>query len=248
MILLSEKKGASTKVHQGTPLRNENWEEKRKIKKREALRKKISVKWENIISDSSYEDEDVENFYSQLEEEIEKTKTGDLVMVMGDFNSKIGNDRRGYEDVMGEFGLGSDLPIVNTFLFFQVIIENEDGTVQRLEIVSSNEKQGKLRKAVPALPLGFAITCLILNIIPGLEIEPLYLVLASCVDTNQTWKAKRRPYSGICWRVSSQLLLAPIIIGWVWSLHRGVLIVQDALDKKGRAQQQREQEDQGCPA
>ncbi|XP_068237036.1 craniofacial development protein 2-like [Palaemon carinicauda] len=56
--------------------------------------------------DSSYEDEDVENFYSQLEEEIETIKTGDVVIVIGDFNSKIGNDRRGYEYVMGEFGLG----------------------------------------------------------------------------------------------------------------------------------------------
>ncbi|XP_068245387.1 craniofacial development protein 2-like [Palaemon carinicauda] len=41
-----------------------------------------------------------------LEEEIDTTKTGDVVMVIGDFNSKIGNDRGGYEDVMGEFGLG----------------------------------------------------------------------------------------------------------------------------------------------
>ncbi|XP_068240072.1 craniofacial development protein 2-like [Palaemon carinicauda] len=56
--------------------------------------------------DSSYKDEDVENFYSQLEEEIEKTKTGDVVIEMGDFISKIGDDSRGYEDMMGKFGLG----------------------------------------------------------------------------------------------------------------------------------------------
>ena len=56
--------------------------------------------------DSSHEDEEVENFYSQLEEEMERTRSGDVVMVIGDFNSKIGNDNRGYEDVMGKFGLG----------------------------------------------------------------------------------------------------------------------------------------------
>ena len=56
--------------------------------------------------DSSHEDEEVENFYAQLEEELERTRSGDIVMVIGDFNSKIGNDNRGYEDVMGKFGLG----------------------------------------------------------------------------------------------------------------------------------------------
>ncbi|XP_068230630.1 protein stum homolog [Palaemon carinicauda] len=128
----------------------------------------------------------------------------------------------------------------------KVIIENEDGTVQRLEIVSSNEKQGKLRKAVPALPLGFAITCLILNIIPGLGTVVSGFGVLCGYKSNLESKA-----STVFWNMLAgffQLLLAPIIIGWVWSLHRGVLIVQDALDKKGRAQQQREQEDQGCPA
>ncbi|KAK7067341.1 hypothetical protein SK128_008326 [Halocaridina rubra] len=50
----------------------------------------------------------------------------------------------------------------------KMIIENEDGTIQELEIVSSKDKHGKLRKAVPTLPLSFAIICLLLNIVPGL--------------------------------------------------------------------------------
>ena len=55
--------------------------------------------------DTSHGDEDVEDFYQQLEDEVEKAQ-GNMVIVMGDFNSKIGNDNAGYEDVMGKFGLG----------------------------------------------------------------------------------------------------------------------------------------------
>ena len=55
--------------------------------------------------DTSHSDEDVEDFYQQLEDEVEKAN-GDIVIVMGDFNSKIGNNNQGYEDVMGKFGLG----------------------------------------------------------------------------------------------------------------------------------------------
>ncbi|XP_068203652.1 uncharacterized protein [Palaemon carinicauda] len=71
--------------------------------------------------DSSYEDENVKNFYSKLEEEVETTKTGDVVMVMGDFNSKIGNDRTGYEDVKGEFGLGGSNERVQGIELFTVV-------------------------------------------------------------------------------------------------------------------------------
>ena len=57
--------------------------------------------------DTSHTDEDVENFYEQLEEEIRSTKESDMLIVMGDFNSKIGEDNHGYEDIMGKFGCGT---------------------------------------------------------------------------------------------------------------------------------------------
>lgn len=58
------------------------------------------------------------------------------------------------------------LPLMSFFVL-QVLIETADG-VQELEIVSSKEKHGSFRKAVPALPIPLAILCLILNIFPGL--------------------------------------------------------------------------------
>lgn len=56
--------------------------------------------------DTNHDDEEVEGFYSQLEEELERTHEGDLVIVMGDFTSKTGSDNQGYEEVMGRHGVG----------------------------------------------------------------------------------------------------------------------------------------------
>lgn len=52
------------------------------------------------------EKEEKENFYHQLSTTLEKIKKGDLVILMGDLNAKIGNDNTNYEHVMGRHGLG----------------------------------------------------------------------------------------------------------------------------------------------
>ena len=85
--------------------------------------------------DGSHEEEDVEEFYDNLEEEMRRTKAGDITIVIGDFNSKIGNDNIDYEDVMGKFGLGdrnergermlefcqrNQLSITNTYYYHRV--------------------------------------------------------------------------------------------------------------------------------
>ncbi|OXA43105.1 Protein stum [Folsomia candida] len=50
----------------------------------------------------------------------------------------------------------------------QVYIEDKDGNVTRLEVVEVAEKMGLLRKAVPTLPVFFAIIfCLLNTILPG---------------------------------------------------------------------------------
>ncbi|CAH8471399.1 unnamed protein product [Schistosoma rodhaini] len=52
-------------------------------------------------------DEDAKNqFYDRLQSIFEKCPTKDLTILMGDFNAKVGKDNTGYEDVMGQYGLG----------------------------------------------------------------------------------------------------------------------------------------------
>ncbi|XP_062609155.1 craniofacial development protein 2-like [Saccostrea cucullata] len=52
-------------------------------------------------------DEDKDNFYSQLQAETEKTPRHDLLIIMGDLNAKVGKDNTDYERVMGNQGVGN---------------------------------------------------------------------------------------------------------------------------------------------
>uniref|UniRef100_A0A0L8GCS1 Endonuclease/exonuclease/phosphatase domain-containing protein n=1 Tax=Octopus bimaculoides TaxID=37653 RepID=A0A0L8GCS1_OCTBM len=46
-------------------------------------------------------------FYDTLQSVIEKRTKKELIMVMGDFNAKVGNINLGYEAIMGKHGIGS---------------------------------------------------------------------------------------------------------------------------------------------
>lgn len=49
-------------------------------------------------------DDDIEGFYSTLDEASNLTKKGEITVVLGDFNAKIGKGKEG--DVCGQYGLG----------------------------------------------------------------------------------------------------------------------------------------------
>ena len=51
-------------------------------------------------------DEEVEEFYEQIERTIEDLPKKDVKIVIGDWNAKVGMDRVGWEHVMGQYGYG----------------------------------------------------------------------------------------------------------------------------------------------
>ena len=51
-------------------------------------------------------DESKEEFYEQLQQEVEATPRHDVLIVMEDLNAKIGQNNEGWEKVMGQHGLG----------------------------------------------------------------------------------------------------------------------------------------------
>ena len=59
-----------------------------------------------LCSNYDADDEKKDEFYLQLQAIVEKVSTKDMVMMVGDFNAKIGSDNTGYEDTMGTQGLG----------------------------------------------------------------------------------------------------------------------------------------------
>ncbi|KAK4467960.1 hypothetical protein MN116_000228 [Schistosoma mekongi] len=56
-------------------------------------------------TNDSHED-DKDQFYARLQSIIEKCSAKDLTILMGDFKPKVGVDNTGYEDIMGQHGLG----------------------------------------------------------------------------------------------------------------------------------------------
>ncbi|XP_023233867.1 craniofacial development protein 2-like [Centruroides sculpturatus] len=53
---------------------------------------------------AGHEEEDVEIFYENLKESVEMAKSNDIIIVMGDFNAKVGNEK--ISECMGQYGLG----------------------------------------------------------------------------------------------------------------------------------------------
>ena len=52
---------------------------------------------------SEHSDEEIEVFYEHVQKAIKQTKSTDVVVVIGDFNAKVGSN---HEKVVGKFGLG----------------------------------------------------------------------------------------------------------------------------------------------
>ena len=52
------------------------------------------------------EEEEKDEFYEQLEEEIRTTPRHDVLMVIGDLNARVGEDNTGKERAMGTQGFG----------------------------------------------------------------------------------------------------------------------------------------------
>lgn len=46
-----------------------------------------------------------ENFYQQLTDTIENNNKGDILLVLGDLNAKVGKDNNGEESCMGVHGI-----------------------------------------------------------------------------------------------------------------------------------------------
>ncbi|XP_054719377.1 protein stum homolog, partial [Uloborus diversus] len=104
------------------------------------------------------------------------------------------------------------------------------GAAGKLEIVSIREKHGYFRKAIPHMPVPLAVFLCLLNVlIPGLgTLISSFAVFCGCT-TEYGDKRKSLLYNLLA--ALLQLLMAPIIVGWIWSVLWGITFVNISLSK-----------------
>ena len=65
---------------------------------------------------STHTDEEVEEHYEEIDKMLKEVKSTDVLLVIGDFNAKIGEGS--YEDIVGKYGLGERNPRGDRLLYF----------------------------------------------------------------------------------------------------------------------------------
>ncbi|CAF3677816.1 unnamed protein product [Rotaria socialis] len=66
---------------------------------------KITVIHVYALTSASSEDE-IEAFYENIEKELSRTSKKDLIIITGDWNTKVGSDNTNWENTMGKYGYG----------------------------------------------------------------------------------------------------------------------------------------------
>ena len=53
-------------------------------------------------------DEDIDEFYADLQQEIDEVPSQDMMMILGDWNAKVGKNWRAWHGALGKFGYGEE--------------------------------------------------------------------------------------------------------------------------------------------
>jgi len=99
-----------------------------------------------------------------------------------------------------------------------------------VEIVSSREKHGYFRQAVPTMPVALAVVLCVVNVIlPGVgTLVSAFTVLCGCKHGCQTTREAcvRNVLAGVL-----QIATIIIMVGWIWSIFWGVTFINEATKK-----------------
>ncbi|KAF8778250.1 protein SPEC3-like [Argiope bruennichi] len=100
----------------------------------------------------------------------------------------------------------------------------------KLEIVSIREKHGQFRKAIPHMPFALAVVLCLMNVLlPGTgTLISAFTVFCGC-STEHPDKRQSLLYNLLA--ALLQLLLCPIVVGWIWSVLWGITFVNISVSK-----------------
>jgi hypothetical protein len=100
-----------------------------------------------------------------------------------------------------------------------------------------NNKISTMRTWIPVMPLWMAIVLLIVNIfIPGLgTMLAGFFVLCELANLGDSSQSRVESFCANFWVGVLQMLLASIVLGWIWAIFWGILFVTQSTENYGRA-------------
>eukprot|EP00093_Oithona_nana_P002342 02342.XXX_52843_51402_1 [CDS] Oithona nana genome sequencing. len=111
-------------------------------------------------------------------------------------------------------------------------VRGEDGEMVECEVLSTKDRESIFAKNAPILPLPIAIICGILNFVPGLGTLLGAFLSPCCAKTNLEGGSKFKTfYMGLLTGLL-QVLLSVIIVGILWSISYGVMLLRKSLEAK----------------
>merc|ERR1719315_617927 len=97
------------------------------------------------------------------------------------------------------------------------------------EIISTKDHESFFVKNAPVLPLPFAIICCILNFVPGLGTW-LGAFMSLCCGIPKKEGSKSQTFFVTLLTGLLQLLLTVLIVGILWSISYGVMLIRKSLE------------------
>ena len=64
----------------------------------------VSIQYKYIADISDHSEEELEAHYEEIDKALKAVKSDEILIIMGDWNAKIGNGK--YENIVGKYGLG----------------------------------------------------------------------------------------------------------------------------------------------
>ncbi|XP_076359814.1 protein stum homolog [Tachypleus tridentatus] len=101
----------------------------------------------------------------------------------------------------------------------------------KYEIISVREKHSEFRKAVPLMPVSLSLLLCLVNVLaPGVGTLLAGMTIICGCKTEHKSRVKAILYNILASIL--QLVLAPVVIGWVWSIMWGITFVNISITKE----------------
>ena len=168
------------------------------------------------------EEEEKDHFYEELQQTIDGYNRNDILVVIGDFNAKVGGDKDGYERCMGRHGMGDkndngdrlcDFSMANCLVITGTLFQYKD--IHNATWVSAN---GRVKNQIDHLLISRQLRSAVLDArahrVADINSDH-YLVRTKDLDQEKAQSSRSSSYA-TSWSKSTSGMLPCTFISLTW--------------------------------